>query len=150
MTADSKEHAGAAEKLKKYEKDYSDFMALMVNMKSQARQVVNEAKSSAEQILKAAKKDAEGTAAAAQSQAEQIVSQAKEEGRSLRENVERELEKRKEEETMKFQTASFRLANYLEALNRSQSRLLKAYEEMGHLVKLLPIKNGGCIFRKAL
>lgn len=144
------QQAEAEKKLQKYEKDYSDFMDLMVNMKAQARQVVKESQTNAEQILGLAKKEADGMIAEARSQAEELLSQAREETRSHRESVEKELEEKKESEIAKFQTASFRLAGYLDALNRSQSKLIQVYEELGRLVGQLPIKNSDVFSAEAV
>ena len=108
------------EKLKRYENDYSSFMDLMVNMKSQARQIVTDA----------------------QSEAEKITDKAKLEALDYRQNVEKELKKKKEDESLKFQLARFRISEYLESLNRSQNKLISVYEEFGRLVGQLPLRLG--------
>ena len=136
------QYAEKEEKLKRYENDYSSFMDLMVNMKSQARQIVTDAQSDAEEILLMAKKDADEITSSAQSEAEKITDRAKLEALDYRENVEKELKKRKEDESLKFQLARFRISEYLESLNRSQNRLISVYEEFGRLVGQLPLRLG--------
>ena len=130
------------EKLKRYENDYSSFMDLMVNMKSQARQIVTDAQSDAEEILLMAKKDADVITSSAQSEAEKITDKAKLEALDYRQNVEKELKKKKEDESLKFQLARFRISEYLESLNRSQNKLISVYEEFGRLVGQLPLRLG--------
>ena len=136
------QYAEKEEKLKRYENDYSSFMDLMVNMKSQARQIVTDAQSDAEEILLMAKKDADEITSSAQSEAEKITDRAKLEALDYRQNVEKELKKRKEDESLKFQLARFRISEYLESLNRSQNRLISVYEEFGRLVGQLPLRLG--------
>ena len=142
LTSLNDQYAEKEEKLKRYENDYSSFMDLMVNMKSQARQIVTDAQSDAEEILLMAKKDADEITSSAQSEAEKITDRAKLEALDYRQNVEKELKKRKEDESLKFQLARFRISEYLESLNRSQNRLISVYEEFGRLVGQLPLRLG--------
>lgn len=139
LTAKSAENE---EKLRKYESDYSGFMALMVNMKEQARQIVTEAQADAEQVLVMAKKEADGITTTARQNAEKIEKQAKNEAESYRESVETELEEKRQEEARKFELARFKVAGYLESLNRSQNKLLEVYEEFGRVVERLPLRIG--------
>ena len=142
LTSLNDQYAEKEEKLKRYENDYSSFMDLMVNMKSQARQIVTDAQSDAEEILLMAKKDADEITSSAQSEAEKITDRATLEALDYRQNVEKELKKRKEDESLKFQLARFRISEYLESLNRSQNRLISVYEEFGRLVGQLPLRLG--------
>lgn len=141
------------EKLKKYENDYSDFMDLMVNMKSQARQIVMDAKSDAEEILLMAKKDAEEITSTAQTDAEKITFSAQADAEKITDqvkldveaycqNVEKEMGRRREAEAEKFKMARYKIAGYLESLNRSQNKLLEVYEEFGRIVGQLPLRLG--------
>lgn len=130
------------EKLRKYESDYSGFMALMVSMKEQARQIVTDAQADAEQVLVMAKKEADGITTTARQNAEEIEKQAQNEAESYRKSVETELEKKRQEEARKFELARFKVAGYLEALNRSQNKLLEVYEEFGRVVEKLPLRIG--------
>lgn len=130
------------EKLRKYESDYSGFMALMVNMKEQARQIVTDAQTDAEQVLNMAKKEADDIISTAQKTAEEITEQAQTEAKDYRNEVEKNLEKKEQEEIRKFEMARFKVAGYLDSLNRSQNRLLEVYEEFGHIVEQLPLRVG--------
>lgn len=130
------------EKLRKYESDYSSFMDLMVNMKSQAKKIVTDAQADAEEILRTAKKDADDITSSAQSDAEKITDQAKLSAREYQQNVKKEMEKKQTEEELKFQLARFKISEYLESLNRSQNMLIEVYESFGRLVEQLPLRIG--------
>ena len=136
------QYAETEEKLKRYENDYSSFMDLMVNMKTQAKQIVTDAQADAEEILLMAKKDADTITSSARSDAEKITNQAKISALDYRQNVEKELKKKQDEESLKFQLARFKIAGYLESLNRSQNKLIEVYEEFGSLVGQLPLRLG--------
>ena len=130
------------EKLRKYESDYSSFMDLMVNMKSQARKIVTDAQADAEEILRMAKKDADDITSSARSDAEKITDQAKMSARDYQQDVEKQMEKKQKEEELKFQLARFKISEYLESLNRSQNMLIEVYEDFGRLVGQLPLRIG--------
>ncbi len=136
------DYAKDKEKLKKYESDYSEFMALMVNMKGEAKKIVTEAQSNAEQVLRMAKQEADDITATAQQNAENITQQARAEAEDYRRNVEEELVQKRQEEAECFDAARSRVADYLESLNRSQNRLIEAYEELGRVVGRLPLRIG--------
>lgn len=138
----SSQYTETEEKLKRYENGYSDFMDLMVNMKTQARQIVTDAQADAEEILLMARKDADNITASAQENAEKITDLAKVKALDHRQNVEKELKKKQEEEALKFQIARFKIAGYLESLNHSQNKLIEVYEEFGRLVGQLPLRLG--------
>ena len=60
--------------------------------------------------------------------------------RIYRKKVEKELKAQEEENGKKFMLAKYRLMEYLEALNRSQSQLIKTYNELGEIVKKMPVQ----------
>lgn len=102
-------------------------------------------------MLSSAKKDAEQLTIAAQKNAEQILNEAREnadkitmdaqvDARIYRQKVEKELKAQEEENGKKFMLAKYRLMEYLEALNRSQSQLIKTYNELGEIVKKMPVQ----------
>lgn len=102
-------------------------------------------------MLSSAKKDAEQLTIAAQKNAEQILNEAREnadkitmdaqvDARIYRQKVEKELKAQEEENGKKFMVAKYRLMEYLEALNRSQSQLIKTYNELGEIVKKMPVQ----------
>ncbi len=138
----NEQFAEKEEKLRKYESDYSSFMDLMVNMKSQARKIVTDAQADAEEILRMAKKDADDITSSAQSDAEKITDQAKMSARDYQQDVEKQMEKKQKEEELKFQLARFKISEYLESLNRSQNMLIEVYEDFGRLVGQLPLRIG--------
>lgn len=102
-------------------------------------------------MLSSAKKDAEQLTIAAQKNAEQILNEAREnadritmdaqvDARIYRQKVEKELKAQEEENGKKFMVAKYRLMEYLEALNRSQSQLIKTYNELGEIIKKMPVQ----------
>lgn len=102
-------------------------------------------------MLSSAKKDAEQLTIAAQKNAEQILNEAREnadkitmdaqvDARIYRQKVEKELKAQEEENGKKFMLAKYRLMEYLEALNRSQSQLIKTYNELGEIIKKMPVQ----------
>ena len=148
LLSQNAQYAENARKLKKYESDYSSFMDLMVDMKTQARKIVTDAQSDAEDILVMARKDAEGITESAQANAEKITGQAMADAADYRKNAENEMEKKKEEEAVKFQLARLKIAGYLDSLNRSQNKLLEVYEEFGRIVGQLPLRIGDVFSEK--
>ena len=142
-------YAKDEEKLRKYESDYSGFMALMVNMKEQAKQIVTDAQADAEQILLMAKKDADGITAAARTDAEKIAEQAKNDAETSMQKAEADIEKMREEEAEKFKMARYKISGYLDSLNRSQNKLIEVYEEFGNIVDQLPLRIGDVFSEEA-
>lgn len=149
LLAENRQLQEEKEKLKKYEKDYSDFMDLMVNMKAQARQIVVDAQSDAEEILHMAKKDADGITAAARTDAEKIAEQAKNDAETSMQKAEADIEKMREEEAEKFKMARYKISGYLDSLNRSQNKLIEVYEEFGNIVDQLPLRIGDVFSEEA-
>ena len=136
----STQYTESEEKLKKYENDYADFMDLMVAMKAQSRQIVTDAQSDAEEILRMARKDADKIITSAKKDADQMTDQAKEETENYRKAIEKELEKKQEEEALKFRLARIKISEYLDSMNRSQNKMIMVYEELGQLVNQLPLR----------
>ena len=150
---ESARYAETEDKLRKYESDYSGFMALMVNMKEEAKKSVMDAQADAEQILRMAQKDADdimtaaqadadGIMSAAQADAEKITKQAEAEADDYKENMKKEMGREREKEAMKLQTARIKVTEYLDSLNRSQNKLIEVYEEFGRIMERLPLRIG--------
>ena len=72
----------------------------------------------------------------------QITEQARQGAEDYRKNVEEEMEKKQEEEALKFQMARYKVTGYLDALNSSQKKLVEVYEEFGRVVEQLPLRIG--------
>ena len=136
----SAQYTESEEKLKKYENDYADFMDLMVNMKAQSRQIVTDAQADAEEILRMARKDADEIVTSAKKDAERTTDQARTEAQDYRQTIEKEMEKKQEEEALKFRLARAKISDYLDSMNRSQNKMIMVYEELGELVNQLPLR----------
>lgn len=136
------------EKLKKFEKDYTEFVSLMVSMKEDAKKVVTDAQAEAEQVLLMAKKEADEINLAARQNAEKISKQAQEDSENYRKSIEEKMKRRQQEEEQKFEAARSKVAEYLNSLNCSQNKMVEVYEEFGHIVEQLPLRLGDVFSEK--
>ena len=153
QTDKNKELREVKEQLNEYQNKYSYdvFADMLSSAKKDADQLINSARENAEQLTSTARENAEQLTIAAQKNAEQILNEAREnadkitmdaqvDARIYRQKVEKELKAQEEENGKKFMVAKYRLMEYLEALNRSQSQLIKTYNELGEIVKKMPVQ----------
>ena len=153
QTDKDKELQEVKEQLNEYQNKYSYdvFADMLSSAKKDADQLISSARENAEQLTSTAKENAEQLTIAAQENAEQILNEAREnadritmdaqvDARIYRQKVEKELKAQEEENGKKFMLAKYRLMEYLEALNRSQSQLIKTYNELGEIVKKMPVQ----------
>ena len=153
QTDKDKELREVKEQLNEYQNKYSYdvFADMLSSAKKDADQLISSARENAEQLTSTARENAEQLTIAAQKNAEQILNEAREnadkitmdaqvDARIYRQKVEKELKAQEEENGKKFMLAKYRLMEYLEALNRSQSQLIKTYNELGEIVKKMPVQ----------
>ena len=153
QTDKDKELREVKEQLNEYQNKYSYdvFADMLSSAKKDADQLINSARENSEQLTSTARENAEQLTIAAQKNAEQILNEAREnadkitmdaqvDARIYRQKVEKELKAQEEENGKKFMLAKYRLMEYLEALNRSQSQLIKTYNELGEIVKKMPVQ----------
>ena len=153
QTDKDKELLEVKEQLNEYQNKYSYdvFADMLSSAKKDADQLISSAREDAEQLTSTAKENAEQLTIAAQENAEQILNEAREnadritmdaqvDARIYRQKVEKELKAQEEENGKKFMLAKYRLMEYLEALNRSQSQLIKTYNELGEIIKKMPVQ----------
>ena len=153
QTDKNKELREVKEQLNEYQNKYSYdvFADMLSSAKKDADQLINSARENSEQLTSTARENAEQLTIAAQKNAEQILNEAREnadkitmdaqvDARIYRQKVEKELKAQEEENGKKFMVAKYRLMEYLEALNRSQSQLIKTYNELGEIVKKMPVQ----------
>ena len=117
------------EQLKNYEGSYSDFSRFMTMAKKEAEQTVAKAKQEAEMAMAKAEMDAE-----------KITTAAKAEALLHQKNVEKELKEQAKANEQKYTIAKYKLMEYLNALNNTQSKLIETYNELGALVQKMPIR----------
>ena len=131
QTDKDKELQEVKEQLNEYQNKYSYdvFADMLSSAKKDADQLINSARENAEQILNEARENAD-----------KITMDAQVDARIYRQKVEKELKAQEEENGKKFMLAKYRLMEYLEALNRSQSQLIKTYNELGEIVKKMPVQ----------
>lgn len=128
--------------LNEYQNKYSYdvFADMLSSAKKDADQLINSARENAEQLTSTAKENAEQILNEARENADKITMDAQVDARIYRQKVEKELKAQEEENGKKFMVAKYRLMEYLEALNRSQSQLIKTYNELGEIVKKMPVQ----------
>ena len=142
QTDKDKELREVKEQLNEYQNKYSYdvFADMLSSAKKDADQLINSARENAEQLTIAAQKNAEQILNEARENADKITMDAQVDARIYRQKVEKELKAQEEENGKKFMVAKYRLMEYLEALNRSQSQLIKTYNELGEIVKKMPVQ----------
>ena len=142
QTDKDKELQEVKEQLNEYQNKYSYdvFADMLSSAKKDAEQLINSARENAEQLTSTAKENAEQILNEARENADRITMDAQVDARIYRQKVEKELKAQEEENGKKFMVAKYRLMEYLEALNRSQSQLIKTYNELGEIVKKMPVQ----------
>ena len=142
QTDKDKELQEVKEQLNEYQNKYSYdvFADMLSSAKKDADQLINSARENAEQLTSTAKENAEQILNEARENADRITMDAQVDARIYRQKVEKELKAQEEENGKKFMLAKYRLMEYLEALNRSQSQLIKTYNELGEIVKKMPVQ----------
>ena len=142
QTDKDKELQEVKEQLNEYQNKYSYdvFADMLSSAKKDADQLINSARENAEQLTSTAKENAEQILNEARENADKITMDAQVDARIYRQKVEKELKAQEEENGKKFMVAKYRLMEYLEALNRSQSQLIKTYNELGEIVKKMPVQ----------
>ena len=153
QTDKDKELREVKEQLNEYQNKYSYdvFADMLSSAKKDADQLINSARENSEQLTSTARENAEQLTSTAKENAEQILNEAREnadkitmdaqvDARIYRQKVEMELKAQEEENGKKFMLAKYRLMEYLDALNRSQSQLIKTYNELGEIVKKMPVQ----------
>lgn len=142
QTDKNKELREVKEQLNEYQNKYSYdvFADMLSSAKKDADQLINSARENAEQLTSTAKENAEQILNEARENADRITMDAQVDARIYRQKVEKELKAQEEENGKKFMVAKYRLMEYLEALNRSQSQLIKTYNELGEIVKKMPVQ----------
>ena len=142
QTDKDKELREVKEQLNEYQNKYSYdvFADMLSSAKKDADQLINSARENAEQLTSTARENAEQILNEARENADRITMDAQVDARIYRQKVEKELKAQEEENGKKFMVAKYRLMEYLEALNRSQSQLIKTYNELGEIVKKMPVQ----------
>ena len=142
QTDKNKELREVKEQLNEYQNKYSYdvFADMLSSAKKDADQLINSARENAEQLTSTAKENAEQILNEARENADRITMDAQVDARIYRQKVEKEPKAQEEENGKKFMLAKYRLMEYLEALNRSQSQLIKTYNELGEIVKKMPVQ----------
>lgn len=126
--------------LEKYKDSYDAFASVVSGARRDADKLVEEARENAESLLSKAKNDADKLLTSAQEDADKITLDARVEAKIYRDKVEKELKDKREADGKSYMLAKYRLMEYLNSLNKSQSQLIKTYNELGEIVKKMPIR----------
>ena len=117
------------EQLDKYKSSYDVLANVVSAAKKDADKLVNDARENAQQLTSQAKKDAD-----------KLLYDAQADAQMHRDKVEKELKEKREADGKRYMLAKYKLMEYLNSLNRSQSQLIKTYNELGEIVKKMPIR----------
>ena len=82
----------------------------------------------------------ENVVSAAKKDADKLLYDAQADAQMHRDKVEKELKEKREADGKRYMLAKYKLMEYLNSLNRSQSQLIKTYNELGEIVKKMPIR----------
>jgi len=140
LEENEKKFAEMAKKLKDYEDSYAALSGLVAAAKRDAEFTVSKAKDEAKQTTTQAKCEAEYTVGKAKEEAKEIVESAQKEAFAFRKNVETELKAKERENEQKYIVAKYKLREYLDVLNKTQSKLIETYNELGAIVEKMPIR----------
>ena len=116
-------------RLDEYEDSYETLFSLMKNAKKEAEQIILKARQEAEQNI-----------VNANMEAEEIKRKAKVKAEAFQKEAEAQLNKKIEEQGKEYMLAKYKLMEYLNALNKTQSKLIDTYNEFGELVQKLPLR----------
>lgn len=139
------------EKLKEYEANYKTLADVLADARLEASRILSEARTEAEALTQEAQCKAERTTLEAQEDTERmihtakqdaeiIISTARNEAEEYREKTEEDMRRKREEDIGRFELARKNLADYLDSLNCSQSKLVETYNELGVLVERMPLR----------
>ena len=117
------------QQLKNYERNYTVLARVLVDSKAEAEKIISDAKAEASVISDMAQK-----------KAGEIEDAAKLDAAGYMQQAEEEIKKRREEESSNFEHAKRSLEEYLNSLNRSQSSLIEVYNDLGILIKKMPLR----------
>lgn len=139
------------EKLKEYEENYKTLADVLAEARLEASKILSVAKSEAdiltqkaqdkaEKIILKAQEDMDRMIHEAKREAEDIICTAQNEVEEYRKKTEEDLGRKREEDIEHFELARKNLEEYLNSLNHSQSKLVEIYNELGILVKRMPLR----------
>lgn len=129
LTMENGETASLNTRLGEYEDSYKTFSALIQNAKKEAEQTILNAKHQAEQTI-----------TDADIEAEKIKREAKIKAEAFQKEAEAQINKKAEEHGKEYMLAKYKLMEYLNTLNKTQSKLIDIYNEFGGLVHKLPLR----------
>lgn len=128
------------DQLSTYENSRTVLYNILDDVKKDSDRIMTSAKLDADKMTSEAQREAETLLNHAKLDADKITIQAQAEADDYRRKTEQELEKKREDDGKQYMLAKYKLMEYINALNKSQSTLIQAYNELGELVKKMPIR----------
>ncbi len=93
-------------------------------------------------VISIAEQEAKRVSLDARANAEKVLCDAKSEADALLAQADREVKEKRSENEKLYMAAKYKLAEYLNSINRTQSKLIESYNELGLLVKKMPLRIG--------
>lgn len=126
--------------MKNREFDYDAAMRVISIAEQEAKKVSLDARAGAEKVLSDAKSEAEKIAEIAKTEAQQMKFDAQKEADLLLSEADREIKEKRTENERLYMAAKYKLVEYLNSINRSQGKLIETYNELGELIKKMPLR----------
>lgn len=120
--------------------DYDAAMRVISIAEQEAKKVSLDARAGAEKVLSDAKSEAEKIAEIAKTEAQQMKFDAQKEADILLSEADREIKEKRTENERLYMAAKYKLVEYLNSINRSQGKLIETYNELGELIKKMPLR----------
>lgn len=126
---EQEEKEALKKKISDYEGSYSDFSKIISAAKLEAGDTVEKARQEAKTALLTARQDAE-----------RITTAAKAEAALLKQNTEKQLKEKAKADEQRYTIAKYKLMEYLNSINKTQSKLVETYNELGELIQKMPLR----------
>lgn len=127
------------EQMKEYESGYYDTIKYISQAKRDVDDLLSNAREESAKILADAQEKAEKIVTDGKEKADRHAAEMESELKLYRFKVEKELEEKEKENEEKFVVAKYRLGEYINMFNSLQSSLMENYNEMGKLIKRMPL-----------
>ncbi len=116
-------------RLNQYEESYNEFSKMISSAKKEADTILSEAKRQADELL-----------AEAEKKSRNLLESAQEEVLAYQNQAEGLIKRKREANEKDYERAQNQIKEYVDSINKAQSALVDAYNELGAVVSKLPIR----------
>lgn len=116
-------------RLNQYEESYNEFSKMISSAKKEADTILSEAKRQANELL-----------AEAEEKSRNLLESAQEEVLAYQNQAEGLIKRKREANEKDYERAQNQIKEYVDSINKAQSALVDAYNELGAVVSKLPIR----------